>query len=56
MTPWGAMLRHAVRELRLPPRAFWRLSLVEWRWLVERDGPAPLTRAELAALMEKERA
>lgn len=36
MIPWGEMLRAGVR-LGIPPAAFWRLSLKEWRMLT---GPA----------------
>ena len=45
--------------MRIPPREFWRLSLVEWRACVRgfqsRHGAhtPPLTRAALEDLMER---
>lgn len=52
MTPWGEMLRTAAR-LGVGPEAFWRLSLREWRMLVEAPaGAAPLGRAALERMME----
>ncbi|MFN3910787.1 phage tail assembly chaperone [Hyphomonas sp.] len=48
MLPWGEMLRAALAA-GLPPAAFWRLSLREWRWIAaSRGGPG---RGELEALM-----
>lgn len=46
--PWGAMLRAALAA-GIPPDAFWRLSLKEWRWLAE--GTRCMAGKELAALM-----
>lgn len=52
MTPWGEMLRTAA-ALGIAPEAFWRLSLREWRMLVEGPaGAAPLGRAALERMME----
>jgi uncharacterized phage protein (TIGR02216 family) len=49
MTPWPVLLRLAALRFGLAPEAFWRLSLVEWRALV--DEPADtLNRAALDAL------
>lgn len=49
MTPWAGLLRLAALHFGLAPNAFWRLSLVEWRALV--DEPADtLNRAALEAL------
>ena len=46
------MLRTAAR-LGVEPEAFWRLSLREWRMLVEAPaGAAPLERATLERMME----
>jgi uncharacterized phage protein (TIGR02216 family) len=43
--------------MELAPEGFWRLSLVEWQALVEARGaargPAPLSRAEFAALLAR---
>jgi uncharacterized phage protein (TIGR02216 family) len=51
-TPWAAMLRRAVL-VGLPPAAFWRLSLKEWRMLVEPgEGPGTMDRRELERLAE----
>ena len=52
MTPWAEMLRTAAR-LGVGPEAFWRLSLREWRMLVEASASAaPLGRAALERMME----
>lgn len=48
-TPWGAMLADAVR-LGIPPEAFWRLSVREWRMLTERPGSAAMGRDALERL------
>lgn len=49
---WSAPLRLALR-LGVPPEAFWRLSLVEWRALTETP-PAPvLSRADLTGLIAR---
>ena len=51
-TPWGAMMRLAARA-GVGPEAFWRLSLKEWRWLVEAPTQdAPLSRREFERLAE----
>ncbi len=39
--------------LRLPPRDFWALSLVEWRWLAGPAGGEAMTRAELTRLKQQ---
>lgn len=52
-TPWPRMLRLAVVEFHIPPRDFWRLSLAEWRALTADDGPQPLGRAGLEALLRR---
>jgi len=49
---WGDWLRQAL-SLGLPPAAFWRLSLREWRLLLGPQGPGPLSRAEFAALTHR---
>lgn len=48
--PWGALLAAAAR-LGIPPAAFWRLSLREWRLLADAETPAmrPEDLRELAA-------
>ena len=52
MTPWGEMLRVAMR-LGVAPEAFWRLSLREWRMLTEAPrGTAQMGREGLRRLME----
>lgn len=49
MTPWPGLLRLAALRFGIGPGAFWRLSLVEWRALV--DVPVDtLNRAALDAL------
>ena len=51
-TPWGEMLRRAVAA-GVAPEAFWRLSLREWRMLVERpEGAGAMDRGELERLAE----
>ncbi len=49
MTPWPELLRLAALRFGLAPDAFWRLSLVEWRALVDAPSGA-LNRAGLEAL------
>lgn len=49
---WAAMLRTAM-SLGVPPDAFWRLSLKEWRMLTERTGEPRLGRDGLEALMAR---
>jgi len=52
MTPWAEMLRTAA-AMGITPEAFWRLSLREWRMLVEAPaGAEPLGRAGLERMME----
>ncbi|PZR32969.1 phage tail assembly chaperone [Caulobacter segnis] len=52
MSAWAAPLRLAL-SLGLPPDAFWRLSLKEWRALTEAPAaPAP-SRADLSALIAR---
>ena len=49
---WTEPLRLAVR-LGIPPDAFWRLSLVEWRALTEAPPSPVLTRCVLTALIAR---
>lgn len=53
MSPWGEMLRRAAVSFAIPPAAFWRLSLKEWRALAGEGGGAALGRPGLAALMAR---
>jgi uncharacterized phage protein (TIGR02216 family) len=54
MTPrWREALRLAALRLAIPPEAFWRLSLVEWRALTETPAAPVLDRAALAALIAR---
>lgn len=50
LTPWPAMLAAAMR-LGVPPHAFWRLSLREWRALIE-PGTRALPRAAFDAMAQ----
>ncbi len=50
-TPWPALLRQAALRFGLAPEAFWRLSVAEWRALVEDGPPQTLTRTALEALV-----
>jgi len=52
-THWRAALRLAALRLALPPEAFWRLSLAEWRALTEVPAAPVLTRDALAALIAR---
>lgn len=52
-TPWPRLLRLAALEFHIPPEAFWRLSLVEWRALTAEDAPAALDRARFDALLRQ---
>lgn len=50
--PWASVLRFGLGHLRLPPDAFWRLSLMELTALIGApDAPAIATRQGLEALM-----
>ncbi|WP_240621495.1 phage tail assembly chaperone [Caulobacter zeae] len=57
MSPWGGMLRRAAVAFAIPPAAFWRLSLKEWRALAGegagQGAGAALGRPDLAALMAR---
>lgn len=48
---WRAALRQAA-ALHIPPAAFWRLSVLEWRALSAAT-MAPLARPALEALMRR---
>ena len=50
---WAALMHAASTAYGVPPEAFWRLSLTEWRALTTAGGRGvpPLTRGELDALM-----
>lgn len=48
-TPWAAWLA-AATALGVPPRAFWRLSLAEWRAIAGPRVGAVLDRAAFDAL------
>lgn len=50
MLPWSEMLRAALAAGILP-RAFWALSLREWRWIA--SGADATGRSELAAMMAR---
>ena len=47
---WAGLIRRAARELAVPPEAFWRLSLREWRALTEPFHGQPLSRADFDTL------
>lgn len=50
--PWASVIRFGLGRLRLPPSAFWALSLPELVALIGAHGGAePATRERLAALM-----
>ncbi len=49
---WAAPLRLAL-QMGLPPEAFWRLSLVEWRLLTQAPPQPVLTRADLTDLIAR---
>ena len=51
-TDWPGLMRLAAVRFALPPHAFWRLSLVEWRALTAPPAAdAALGRADLDALL-----
>lgn len=52
MNDWPDALRLAVR-LNIPPEAFWRLSLREWRMLTATPAAPVLTRPTLDALIAR---
>ncbi len=49
---WTSPLRLAL-QMGVPPEAFWRLSLVEWRALTEAPSGPVLTRAGLTDLIAR---
>lgn len=48
--PWLSWLHIALR-LGVPPHRFWRLSVVEWRAILNAADGAALSHADLARLM-----
>lgn len=48
--PWPALMRAGLGRLRLPPETFWAMTPRELAAALG-QGPAPLDRAGLAALM-----
>ncbi|WP_029907646.1 phage tail assembly chaperone [Caulobacter sp. UNC358MFTsu5.1] len=50
---WRDALRLAALHLAIPPEAFWRLSLAEWRALTEAPAAPVLDRAALGALIAR---
>ena len=50
---WRAALRLATLGLAIPPEAFWRLSLAEWRALTETPAAPILNPAALDALIAR---
>ena len=52
-TPWPDLLRLAAVRFGIPPAAFWRLSLAEWRALTAGDAAPALDRAGLDALLRQ---
>ncbi len=50
---WRDALRLATLRLAIPPEAFWRLSLAEWRALTEAPAAPVLSRAALDALIAR---
>jgi uncharacterized phage protein (TIGR02216 family) len=52
VSAWSAPLRLAL-NLGLPPEAFWRLSLKEWRALTDGPSAPVLSRADLSALIHR---
>jgi uncharacterized phage protein (TIGR02216 family) len=50
-TPWAPMLA-AAAIVGVPPAAFWRLSVKEWRALTARSRHDALNRNEFNALMQ----
>ncbi len=50
--PWASVLRFGLGHLRLPPEAFWRLSLAELNALAVTSAlPETTSRTSLEALM-----
>ncbi|MEO0881492.1 MAG: phage tail assembly chaperone [Pseudomonadota bacterium] len=50
MLPWDHMLQAALR-VGVPIESFWKMSLVEWRWLAGRPTEDSLPRDAFADLM-----
>ncbi len=53
MSAWDERLRRAATAFAVPPAAFWRLSLKEWRALAGAPASPVLARPDLAALMAR---
>lgn len=51
-TPWPALLRLAALRFAIPPDAFWRLSLAEWRALTGESEAEVLGRGAFEALAQ----
>ena len=49
MLPWADMLRASL-AIGIDPKAFWKLSLKEWRWMARGVAQSAMSRAELMAL------
>ncbi|MBI5939758.1 MAG: phage tail assembly chaperone [Caulobacterales bacterium] len=49
-TPWPDLLRLAALRFQIPPEAFWRLSLAEWRALTAEGAAPALDRTGFEAL------
>lgn len=45
------MWLHIAMRLGVPPQDFWRLSVIEWRAILQAADHAALSRADLAHLM-----
>lgn len=54
--PWANWFNYAVGILKLSPKEFWCLSVIEWRWLLQ-NSPSTrhetLSRHMLDALIEQ---
>ena len=55
MLPWAEMMRSALAA-GIGPKAFWRLSLTEWRWLAARGAGLKAERLQelMAAFPDEE--
>ncbi len=51
-TDWAGWLRLAV-QLGITPKAFWQLSLREWRWLTQTQEAQAMRRIEFEALARR---
>ena len=51
--PWAAWMAHGMGRLGLSSRAFWTMSVAEWRAVLGVNADVMMTRSELETLMQE---